>query len=123
MKNKITSQIIVMGVFIFCLFIYIVTVNIIDNSNSSNNFFSKGKDVDARIENFYLSKDKLIVEVSGNAKAVCIKSTRSNPTSSSICWKDVNNNIVTTNIFDYKRYYIWIKDINDNISDSVVYSP
>ena len=121
MKNKITSQIIIMGVFVFGIFVYIATINLIDNRNSSKNFFSKDKTINAKIEKYYVENNKLIVEVSGNAKSVCIKTTKSNPQTSSICWIDVKNNQVSTSIYDYKSYYIWIKDNNGNISDAEKY--
>ena len=57
MKNKITSQIIIMGVFVFGIFVYIATINLIDNRNSSKNFFSKDKTINAKIEKYYVENN------------------------------------------------------------------
>ena len=121
-QNKITSQIIIFGVVIICIFTYVATINLIDN-NSSNKYYAKDKDIKARIENYYFDNNKLVVETSGEADYVCIKTTRSQPEKNSVCWTKVKDNMVAINIYDYKSYYIWIRDINGNVSDAAKYNP
>ena len=120
-QNKITSQIIIFGVVIICIFTYVATINLIDN-NSSNKYYAKDKKIDGRIDNYYINDNKLVVEISGNIKDICIKTTRSIPDTNSICWNNVNDGRYSISIYDYKTYYIWIRDINGNVSESVKYN-
>lgn len=121
-QNRFTSQIIIFGVIVIGVFVYVATINLI-NGNSSNNFYASDKKVDGKIDNYYVSNNKLIVEVSGNIQSICVKTTRSIPENNSICWNDVVDSRYDISVFEYKSYYIWIRDVNGNVSDAIIYNP
>ena len=70
----------------------------------------------ANIEALEISNGKLNITTSGDAIKYCVKSTRTTPTSNSICWKDIKNDNASISIFEYKKYYIWIMDTKGQIS-------
>lgn len=121
-QNRFTSQIIIFGIIVIGVFVYVATINLI-NGNSSNNFYASDKKVDGKIDNYYVSNNKLIVEVSGNIQSICVKTTRSIPENNSICWNDVVDSRYDISVFEYKSYYIWIRDVNGNVSDAIIYNP
>lgn len=122
MKNKLSVQIIIFGVVVLSIFTYVVTINLINN-NSSDIYYAKDKKIDGKIDNYYVNDNRLIVKTSGNIKSICIKTTRSVPEKNSICWNDVTNDTYSITVYDYKTYYIWIRDINGNVSDAAKYNP
>ncbi|NMA51135.1 MAG: hypothetical protein GX951_04725 [Mollicutes bacterium] len=116
-KNKITSLTIFIGIIIVFVFSLVAAVNIVREKNESNSYYVKlGDEVDAKIEAIIIEDGKLKVDTSGNALEYCVKSTKTNPSINNICWKKIVDNAAEIAIYKYKRYYIWIKDVNGNIS-------
>ena len=121
-NSKLTSYMIVLGICLLGVFGYVATYNMLSLNNSSNSFFSKVSDnVDGKIDNIKFVNNELVINTVGEVSSVCVKSTKSRPGIDSICWKNVKDNKVVTSIYEYKSYYIWIKDANNNISDYYVY--
>ncbi len=48
-----------------------------------------------------------------------MKSTRTVPDAKALCWKNLENNKASISVFEQKKYYVWIKDENGNISNYV----
>ncbi len=122
-NTKTTSYILILGIIILGTFTYVITLNIFENNSSTNPLFSKtDEEVDAQIESTEVIDNKLVITTTGDAKELCIKTTKSKPQENALCWIKVENNIVTTSTYSYKTYYIWIKDSNNKISDYKKYN-
>jgi hypothetical protein len=119
MKNsKSMSIIIIMGISILAVFTYIVAYNLLQNNNSSESYYSKVEEnMQASIDSLEINNSYLNIETSGDAQYYCAKLTRSTPEIDSICWSKINNNISRVSVLAYKKYYVWIKDSNDKISN------
>ncbi len=117
MKNSISSIMIVLGVLILGVFTGVVIYNFIPENEESNSYYVKVEDdMDAKIEGLEVNDGILNIDVSGDAKEYCVKSTRSTPSISALCWQKIENNKASISVYQYKKYYIWIKDNNDKIS-------
>ena len=124
--NKLSIKIV--GTLIVVVFFFVLILNILpDTSNSSNNSVISNditenntainKDNGAKIISLSMENDKLKIVLDDGVSEYCIKTTKTRPNSNSICFKRVDNNIVYTSIYKYKKYYIWTKDYNGYISN------
>lgn len=118
-KNKGYSFIILSGLFILSVFSSVVAVNLLPDKNESNSYYSKEEEnIAVKVEYARRRKDKIIIKGSSNATMYCIKTTKGTPSIKSICWNSLdNNNMAETPIFELKKYYVWVKDNGDNISN------
>lgn len=123
MNNKNNSTFLVIaGIIILGIFTYISTVNILPN-NSSDSFFSKDDgEMNTIITGISLDNDKLIITTSNNDASICVKQTKSVPSSNSLCWKNTVNNHTTISVFIGKTYYIWLKDSENKTSNYIQYN-
>ena len=126
--NKLSIKIV--GTLIVVVFFFVLILNILpDTSNSSNNSVISNditenntainKDNGAKIISLSMENDKLKIVLDDGVSEYCIKTTKTRPNSNSICFKRVDNNIVYTSIYKYKKYYIWTKDYTGNISNYI----
>lgn len=116
-NNNSTSFIVFAGVIVLCIFTVVATINLLPRNNESNSYYVKvGDEMSAKIEALDIKNSKLIITTSGDATEYCVKSTKSTPDSNNICWKKIENNTASISIYQYKKYYIWIKDTNNKIS-------
>ena len=120
---KTSSKIIlIVGIVIIAIFGYISVINIFLQRDFSDMKFISGMDNNsARIENINFENGLLSIQTS-NAKYICVKSTRSNPSINSVCWNKIDNNLYSTNIYSYKIYYIWLLDQENNISEKTIFN-
>ncbi len=118
MKNsKHTSFIIIAGAFVLGIFIYIVAYNMIPKNKQSNSYYVKvGETMSAKIDALRIEGNTLTITTLGDAKEYCVKTTRTTPDDNNLCWKTIENNIASIQIYSYEQYYIWIKDTSGNIS-------
>lgn len=117
-NNNNSSFIVIAGVFILTVFTSVAVYNTISNNKESNSHYVKvDNDMTAKIEKIEVLENKLTITTSGNAKEYCVKSTKTTPEKDSICWKSIKDNTGTTSIYPNRKYYIWIKDSNDKISN------
>lgn len=70
----------------------------------------------AKIDSLDIKNNKLYITTLGDSKEYCVKSTRTTPDPNNLCWKEINNNTASISIYKNKKYYVWIKDTNGNIS-------
>ncbi len=115
-NKEATTFIILAGIVILCVFAVVVAINIIPNNESDSYYVKVEDEMAAKIESLEIKDNKLKITMSGDAVSYCVKSTRSTPSENAICWKDVENNMATISIYQYKKYYVWVKDTNGNIS-------
>ena len=116
-NNNSTSFIVFAGVIVLCIFTVVATINLLPRNNESNSYYVKvGDEMSAKIEALDIKNNKLNITTSGDATEYCVKSTKSTPDSNNICWKKIENNTASISIYQYKKYYIWIKDTNNKIS-------
>lgn len=116
-NNNSTSFIILAGVIILCVFTLVAINSLLPRNNESNSYYVKVSDeMTAKIETLNVKKNKLFITTSGNATEYCVKSTKSTPNNNNICWKKIENNSASSSIYQYKKYYIWIKDSDNKIS-------
>ena len=116
-NNNSTTFIIVSGIFILCVFAFVVAYNILPNNKESNSYYVKvGDDMSAKIETVEIRDGKLYITTSGDPIEYCVKSTKSKPDSKNLCWKKVENNTASLSIYRHKKYYVWIKDTYGSIS-------
>lgn len=116
-NNNSTSFIVFAGVIVLCVFTVVAAINLLPRNNESNSYYVKvGDEMSAKIEALDIKNNKLNITTSGDATEYCVKSTKSTPDSNNICWKKIENNTASISIYQYKKYYIWIKDKNNKIS-------
>ena len=123
MNNNMKGEtfIITTGLIIVILFSYISTFSIL-SKNSSNSYFSKDDNkINATIKEIEFSKGVLKL-YTDNDVMVCVKQTKSTPKTSSLCWKEVKNGDVNFSVYEGKTYFIWLKDKDNHISDSIKYN-
>lgn len=117
-KNNSMTFIIVGGIVILTVFVTVLVMNLLPDNNESNSYYVKVNDeMSAKIESLNLDNNKLIIETSGDAEMYCVKSTRSKPENSALCWNKIINNRAEISVYSYRKYYVWIKDTNGNISN------
>lgn len=116
-SNKKTSFIIITGIVIIIIFGVVIAANLLPNHESNSYFVKVGDDMSAKIESINIVDGKLYIETSGDPIEFCVKTTRTKPSKNAVCWNKVENNTATISIFEYKKYYIWIKDEEGNISN------
>ena len=117
-KNNSTSFIIIAGIFVLCVFVFVIAYNLLPNNRESNSYYVKvGDEMSAKVEALDIKENKLNIETSGGATQYCVKTTKTTPESNNICWKKIIDNKATISIYKHKKYYIWIKDANGNISN------
>lgn len=105
------------GILVLSIFTVIAVYNIMPKNRESNSYYVKvGEEMDAKIEDFVIDKEHLTITTSGDVAEYCVKSTRSTPSPSSLCWKKIENDTATISIYAYKKYYIWLKDDSGSIS-------
>ena len=114
-QNQVTF-IIIASIIILCVFAVVVAINFLPNFESDSYYVKVEDEMSAKIESLDILDNKLKITMSGDAKEYCVKSTKSTPSSNSLCWKKVEDNTATISIFPYKKYYVWVKDIDGNIS-------
>ena len=115
--NNNTAFIISAGLIVLGIFIFVAVYNLLPGYKQSNSYYVKvGDDMSAKIEALDIQENALTIKTSGDATEYCVKSTKSTPKPDSICWKMLQNNSASISVYKDKRYYIWIKDINGNIS-------
>ena len=115
-NNNMTSFIIVAGILVVVVFAGVLAVNLLPNYESNSHYVKVEDEMGAKIEALDIKGSKLNITTSGDAYEYCVKSTRSTPESNNICWKKITNNTASISIYKYKKYYVWIKDTNGNIS-------
>ncbi len=116
-KNNSTSFILITGIFVLCVFAFVITYNLLPNNRESDSYYVKVEDeMSAKVEALDIKGNTLNITTSGDATEYCVKSTKTTPESNNICWKKINNNTASISIYKYKKYYIWIKDTTGNIS-------
>ncbi len=118
-KSNITSFIIVAGIIVLVVFSGVLALNLLPNYES-NSYYAKTDVISASIESLEYKDNILTIKTKGNAKSFCVKSTRSTPEDNNLCWKNIDNNMATTSIYSNKKYYVWIKDTNNNVSSPTI---
>ena len=130
--NKLSIKII--GTLIVVVFFFVLALNIMPSNSNNNNLSTNSvisNDIStstnintnetngAKIISLSMENDKLKIVLDDGVSEYCIKTTKTKPTMNSICFKRVDTNIVYTSIYKYKKYYIWTKDYNGNISNYI----
>lgn len=116
-NNNMTAFIVTAGLFVLLIFGTVMAINLSPNYESKSYYLKVEDDMSAKIEALDIKNNKLNITTSGDASEYCVKTTRSTPESNNICWKKISNNNATISIYKYKKYYVWIKDTNGNISN------
>ena len=117
MKNNSTAFIIVAGILILSFFTTIIVINLSPDKESNSYYVKVGDEMSAKIESVNITDGKLIIKTSGNPIEYCVKTTRTEPTENNVCWNKIIDNTASISIFNRKKYYVWIKDENSNISN------
>ncbi|MBR1679864.1 MAG: hypothetical protein IJ704_04415 [Bacilli bacterium] len=115
-NNNMTTFIIIMGIFIIGVFTAVLGINMLPNYESNSYYGKVENEMTAKIESFNVIDGFIQMHTSGNATAYCIKTTRTTPSSENMCWKELKNGNTKFSAYENKKYYIWLKDENGNIS-------
>lgn len=130
--NKLSIKII--GTLIVVVFFFVLALNIMPSNSNNNNLSTNSvisNDIStstnintnetngAKIISLSMENDKLKIVLDDGVSEYCVKTTKTKPSVNSICFKRVDTNIVYTSIYKYKKYYIWTKDYNGNISNYI----
>lgn len=118
-ENKSSTFIIVAGIIILIVFAFVVAINLLPNYESNSYYVKVNSEMSAKIESISIEDGKLLIKTSGDPIEYCVKSTRTAPSVDSLCWNKVEDNKASISIYEYKKYYIWIKDKDGNISNYV----
>jgi sortase (surface protein transpeptidase) len=119
-QNNKKSIIIFLAIVILGVLVFISTQNILFTKNGENTYYAKTeKEVDKKIYNIRKSGNKLEFEVKEDVNKYCLKTTKSNPSSASLCWQFINNSKQKITIIEGKKYYLWIQDTQGNISNEI----
>lgn len=106
MKSRVLFVII--GAFILGVFMAISVINM-----SGVNNYQLSTNVVKRIN---YDDGKINIKTREDIASVCVKSTKTEPAVDSLCWIDTIDNETTISIYEYKTYYIWVKDGNGLVS-------
>ena len=104
-KYIVIASSIVLGVFIAVIFMNLHL------ANNEGTYYSS-----SIVEAINYESGKLSVTVKNENSAVCIKQTKTTPSNNSLCWTNTINRSVKMSIYEYKTYYVWIKDSNGVIT-------
>lgn len=116
-ENNSSAFIIVSGIIVLIVFAVVTAINLLPNYESNSYFVKVDKEMSAKIESINIEDGKLLITTSGDPIEYCVKSTRTEPTANALCWNKVENNKASISVFQHKKYYIWIKDEEGNISN------
>lgn len=116
-NNNMTSFIIVSGILVLVVFISIVTLNLLPNEESNSYYTKVNPKMDAKIELLVIDNGVLHITTSGYPTEYCVKTTKSYPELNSLCWNELIDNNASIQVLEDKKYYVWIKDKNNNISE------
>lgn len=120
MKSNSSTFIALSGVLILSVFSFIIAKNIIPNNNDDKYYAKQSEDMIARIDKITKENDKIVITTIGDSTEYCLKTTKSIPSVDSLCWNKIENNKVEVSYLKYKKYYVWIKDTEERISERVV---
>lgn len=120
-NSKITF-IIVSGIIVLTIFLIVLSINLVPNYESNSYFVNIEDKMSAKIESANINNNKLTITTSNSPIEYCIKTTRTKPSSNALCWNKIENNVATINILQNKKYYIWLKDKEGNISNYSIVS-
>ena len=116
-ENKGTTFIIIGGMIVLGLFVLVAVINLLPNYESNSYYVRVGDTMSAKIESVNIKNGTLILHTSGDPIEYCVKATRTSPSVNAVCWNKVENNSASISVFKNRKYYIWIKDEQGNISD------
>lgn len=117
-SNNLTTFIIVAGILILIVFSVVATYNLMPNNVESDPYYSKIEaDMEAKIEILWIKDGNLHINTSGTVDEYCVKTTKTRPSDEAFCWKQFERNYASIPVFSSKTYYVWIKDIQGNISN------
>ena len=116
-NNNMTTFIIVAGVLILCVFSSILGLNMLPNYESDSYYVKIEEEMNAKIESIIIENTLVKVYTSGEASKYCVKTTKTTPDINNICWKQIDNNQAEFTIYKNRKYYIWIMDEENNISE------
>lgn len=106
MKGKSKEIIVFVGAVILGVFIAISVINVSDG----NKYY-----LSTNIVKGISYKDgKLTIKTGSDMKSVCVKQTKTEPSTDALCWVDTVDNEVSIAIYEYKTYHIWLRD-KDNV--------
>lgn len=114
---KIKSKIFLIFVIAFVLggFVVTITYEFLDVNFNEKTYYAKSDNINGSIDKISVD-DYININLSGNILNYCMKTTRTKPTNSSLCWTKVDSNSLKLNYIKGKVYYIWIMDNEGNIS-------
>lgn len=120
MKNNNNTFIVAGGILILSVFSFVIAKNILPDNNDNQYYAKPNENMTAKIDKIEKENNKIIITTVGDPKAYCLKTTKSIPSINSLCWNKIENNKVELSYFEYKKYYVWIKDKDNRISERVV---
>ena len=96
--------IVIVGGIIFGIFIAISLINI-PFANKESAYYSVNL-----IKGINYNNGKLSMELVTENSAVCVKNTKTTPSSDALCWVSTDNGKVNISIYEGKTYFIWVKE-------------
>lgn len=120
MKNSNSTFIVAGGILILSVFSFVIAKNILPDNNDNQYYAKPNENMTAKIDKIEKENNKIIITTVGDPTAYCLKTTKSIPSINSLCWNKIENNKVELSYFEYKKYYVWIKDKDSRISERVV---
>lgn len=119
-NSNLSAIMAVIGATVLIVFVIILMKNIDHNNESFSYYMQEKENMKATINSIKVEKNDLIIGTINDANYFCVKTTKSTPSISNLCWKKIINNTGTMKIYNNKTYYVWIKDSSNNISNSIV---
>lgn len=107
----IITAILILGVFIAGSF------KLFYDKKNDGYYATAVRDVDKMISDIKL--DGNVLTFNSSASYYCLKSTKSDPKETSICFKKIEDNHVEEKLIVSKHYYLWIMDDKGDISKMI----
>ena len=92
-NNNMTSFIIVAGVIVLVVFATVLAINLLPNYESNSYYVQVGDEMSAKVEALDIDNNNLNITTSGDAVEYCVKTTRTLPNETALCWNKIINNL------------------------------
>ena len=102
-KNLQSSYLIILGVVILTVFSSVIFVNL-NKEDSSESYYGKIGDTREYVESIYIKDNYLHIETTDGVAKFCAKTTQTIPNENNVCWKDIEDNYGSIQVYKNKKY-------------------
>lgn len=119
-ESNIKTFFLIIFLMVLFVLVYVSTRNILDSKKNETSYATIATEVDKKITNIEKNNDSVEFNLNNDVHYYCVKSTKTTPTVSSLCWTKTNLKSVNIGLIIGKKYYLWIMDDDKNISNIII---